>query len=85
MQDTCFMLGSASLLSFWGNIRQERSADVWPYASFAVLPVIGNSIQHRFFTGTCPSYLQNCLWTCLLTCVASVQYIRTHTRPIRMP
>jgi hypothetical protein len=67
MQDTCFMLGSASLLSFRGNIRQERSADVWPNASFAVFPVIDTSIQHRFFTGTCPSYLLNCVWTYLLT------------------
>ncbi|KAF2820893.1 hypothetical protein CC86DRAFT_411727 [Ophiobolus disseminans] len=50
VQDTCFMLGSASLLSLWGNIRQERSANVWPNASFAVFPIIGNSIQHRFFT-----------------------------------
>ncbi|KNG45667.1 ubiquinol-cytochrome-c reductase [Stemphylium lycopersici] len=50
MQDTCFMLGSASLLSYWGNISQERSVDVWPNASFAVFPIIDSSIRHRFFT-----------------------------------
>jgi hypothetical protein len=83
MQDTCFMLGSASLLSFWGNICQERSADVEPNASFAVFPIIDTSIQHRFFTGTCPSYLLNCVWTYLLTCIASAQSSRTYTRPLR--
>ena len=82
VQDTSFMLGGSSLLSFWNNLREDRGASVWPNPTFAVFPVDDNSPQHRFLTGMCPLSLLNCLWRYLLTCVTPAQPSARHIRPI---
>jgi hypothetical protein len=83
VQDTSFMLGGSSLLSFWNNLREDRGASFWPNPTFAVVPVDENSPQHCFLTSTCPLSLLNCLWTYLLTCVAPAQPSARHIRPIQ--